>query len=551
MLLSDPYAVLALMVALAFILGTLARRARASAAVGYLVAGIVAGLILKIPDDLVTALGVISEVSIALLLFEIGFEIHVRKIQQLRGGPTYVTILELLIALALVTAAGLALGIDTGTTLIFGVSAAFASTVFTYKLMEEVPPTRGDVKDLVLMTLAAEDVAIVITLTILSGGARSAVGVAEIAVLAMAVSIGIYWGGDIVLPRVIEEGESGLILLISYGLVAAFLSSMVGLSPSIGAFVAGVTVSKIPRAEEVMEKFRPVRAVFILLFLIFMGIETAAAMPGALSHPPAIIMGLLVVPIHIFSKALATLLGGGVGLKYGIEAGLYLSTISELSLIIAYTAITAGVTQHYVLPAVAIGVSVASVIGSILVSMKYAVVIHALRLVPKKLRWVIDTVSLSIQRQSSSRIHRMAYNLFHVITHSAGEAVIATLVSVWALSYVPEAFPAQPLLAALLIIASYVTVTARLVIRAVKAADRLATELGAPTGIRKVIEAAVASLITGLSAEVAAILIVVKYGERVSALLGIDYASLTLTLLIAPLALTLLTIAVVAETIKP
>ena len=144
----------------------------------------------------------------------------------------------------------------------------------------------------------------------------------------------------------------------------------------------------------------------------------------------------------------------------------------------------------------------------------------------------------------------MAYDLFHIITRSAGEAVIATLISVEALSYVPEAFPAQPLLAASLIIVAYVAVTVRLVIRAVKAADRLATELGAPSGIRKVVEAAVASLITGLSAEIAAILVVMKYGERVSALLGVDYATLALVLLTTPLALTLLAIAVVVEAIR-
>lgn len=547
---TEQYAVLAIVVTLAFALGTIARKVRMSAAVGYLLAGIVVGLLLRIPEDVVTALGIISEISIALLLFEIGFEIHVKNIQQLRGSPAYVTALELTMSLALVASAGFALGIDTGTSIVFGVSAAFASTVFTYKLMEEVPPTREDVKNLVLMTLAAEDVAIVVTLTILSSNARGPIDVAEIAVIAMAVSAGIYWGGGIILPRVIEGGESGLILLISYGLVAAFISSALGLSPSIGAFVAGVTVSKIPKADEVMEKFRPVRAVFILLFLIFMGLETAAAMPGTLSHPSAIVMGLLIVLIHIISKGMATLIGGGVGLKYGIESGLYLSTISELSLIIAYTAVTAGTVEPYVLPAIAIGVSVASMTASFLVNRKYAVVVHLLRIIPRKLRWVIDTISLSIQRQSSSRLHGVSYDLFHIITHSAGEVVIATAIVLEALRYLPSAFPAYKAVVLAAVLGTYLAAAARLIGRAVKASGRLADILGAPKGLKKIAEASVAAVIAGISAEVAAIILVFRYGEELSSVLGLNYSVLAPTILVLPLAVMLTTVAIAAEVIK-
>ncbi len=543
---TEQYAVLAVMVALAFVLGTLARRARISAAVGYLMAGIIVGLVAEVPQELVTALGIISEISVALLLFEIGYEIHVKKVQQLRGAPAYVTFLELITSLALVTAIAPVLGMDTGTSLVLGVSGAFASTVFTFKLMEEIPPTRDDVGRLVLMTLAAEDVAIVAVLTMLSAGTSDLLGALEVIAVTMAVAVGVYWGGSIVLPKVIDVGESGLILLISYGLLSAFASSAAGLSPSIGAFVAGITASKLREAEAVMEKFRPVRAVFILLFLVFMGVETAATMPGILAHPVALVTGLLLVPIHLVTKALATLVGGGLGLKYGIEAGLYLSTLSELSLLIAYTAVGSGAAEPYTLPAVAIGVSAGSVTASALVDRKYSIIVRTLKLIPRKVRWVVDALSLSIQRQAESRIHGTAYHLFHIVTHSAGEAVIATVASLEILKHAPEILPSQQPLATTIIVLAYTAVTARLIIRAVNAAKKLAEVLGAPPGITRLAEVVTASLIVGVSAEAAAILVVARYGERLSALTGTDLAILAPTLLILPLLLSLLTIALAA-----
>lgn len=543
---TESYAVLAVVVALAFVLGTLARRVRMSAAIGYLMAGLIIGAITKIPQDLVTAFGVVSEISVALLLFEIGYEIRVSKIQQLRGAPTYVTVLELLMSLALVAAAGLHLGFSTGTSLIIGVSAAFASTVFTFKLLEEVPPAREAVGNLVLMTLAAEDIAIVVTLTALSGRMSDVAGAVEVAALAMAVSLGIYWGGSLVLPRIIEVGESGLILLISYGLLSALATSIAGLSPSIGAFVAGVTASKIRRADEVMEKFRPVRAVFIFLFLIFMGIEAAATVPEIIAHPAALVIGFLIVPIHLLAKILATLVGGGLGLKYGIEASLYLSTVSELSLLISYTAVTRGLAEPFVLPAIAVGVSASSITASSLLNRKHSIVVNALRLTPRKLRWVIDAVSLSVQRQAESRIHKAAYHLFHIITHSAGEAVIATLISIEVLKHVQEVVGGGWGLATAVIAAAYVAVTARLVARAIRAADRLASVFGAPKGIRRVVEVGTAAIITGLSAETAAILIITRYGAAVSSLTGIDLSVLAPILLSMPITLALLAIAAAA-----
>ncbi len=544
------YAVLAGLVGLAFIFGAAARRAGVSAAVGYLFAGLVVGFLVSVPEELVSALGVISEISIALLFFEIGYEVHVGNIHQLRGAPLYVSILEMTLATSMALALGLVAGLGLSTSLVFGLAAAFSSTVFTYKLLEESPPTRGDVRRLVLMVAAVEDIVIVLVLTLLAAKGLGPVEVAELAAVAAAVTFVIFWVGEVAVPRVLEPGEGGLVLLISYGLIAAFAASVAGLSPSIGAFVAGLAVSKAPKAEEVMERFRPVRAVFIVLFLIFMGIETAAATPEVLRVPAALVLGILIVPIHTLATMVATPLVGGLGLKYGVEAGIYLSTLSELSLVIAYVATAEGVAPAYVLPATATGVAIASVTASAMASRKYRIVVEVLRLIPRRVRWVIDSLSIAIQRQAESHIHSTAYRLLHTVTHSAGEVVIATVVALELLKYLPTAFPAHRALVNVTVIAAYLAAAARLVARAVRASGELAEVLGAPKGLKKVAEASVAAIIAGISAEVAAIILVFRYGEELSAILGLDYSLLAPALLLVPLAVMLAAIAVAAEIIR-
>ncbi len=544
------YAVLAALVGLAFVFGALARRVGVSAAVGYLFAGLVIGFFVSVPGELVTALGVISEVSIALLFFEIGYEVHVRNIHQLRGAPLYVSILEMTLATSMALALGLVAGLGLATSLVFGLAAAFSSTVFTYKLLEESPPTRGDVRVLVLMVAAVEDIVIVAVLTLLAAEGLGPVELAELAAVAAAVTFVIFWAGEAVVPRVLEPGEGGLVLLISYGLIAAFAASVAGLSPSIGAFVAGLAVSKAPRAEEVMERFRPVRAVFIVLFLIFMGIETAAATPEVIKVPAALVVGVLLVPIHTLATVVATPLVGGLGLKYGLEAGIYLSTLSELSLVIAYVATAEGVAPAYVLPATAIGVAIASVTASAMASRKYGIVVESLRLIPRRVRWAIDSLSLAIQRQAESHVHSAAYRILHTVTHSASEVVIATAIVLEALKYLPSAFPAHKALVLAAVIGAYLATAARLVGRAVKASGELADTLGAPKGLKKVAEVSVAAIIAGISAEVAAIILVFRYGEELSGVLGLDYSVLAPTILVLPLAVMLTAIAIAAEVIK-
>lgn len=68
-----------------------------------------------------------------------------------------------------------------------------------------------------------------------------------------------------VLPRVLVPGGTGLVLLITYGLLMGLVAGFLGLSPSLGAFIAGLKASRTWSSKKLMPLFKPVRVVFIML----------------------------------------------------------------------------------------------------------------------------------------------------------------------------------------------------------------------------------------------------------------------------------------------
>jgi len=166
---TEQYAIFAVLLMLGFLIGNLLRKIRLSPAIGYLVAGLIVGLLTEIPEELSVVLTYLSEISILLLFFEIGFEIHVTKLKQISSFPLYLTLFEMSIAIPLTIGTCMVLGLDINDALILSLIASFSSTIFTYKLLEECKPSGNEVFKTVLMVAAIEDVVIVIALAMIQG----------------------------------------------------------------------------------------------------------------------------------------------------------------------------------------------------------------------------------------------------------------------------------------------------------------------------------------------------------------------------------------------
>ncbi len=432
---TEQYAVFAILLVLGFFIGSVLRRAGLSPAIGYLVAGLIVGLLTEIPEELSIVLTYLSEISILLLFFEIGFEIHITKLKQIGGFPLYLSIFEMSIAIPLTVGASMTLGFNLSDALTLGLIASFSSTIFTYKLLEERVPSDIEVFKTVLMVAAVEDVVIVIALAMIQGiGVPIHIFVIEVIALGLAIFFLSLELVEKVLSRIIKPDDTGLILMISYGLLLGLITTYVGLGPALGAFIAGLTLSSLNISKELMKMFKPVRAVFLTLFLIFMGLNLSSIHMELNELFPLTMLSLIVCFIHAFSTITSSIMVSGLGIKRGIETGFYLSTISELSLVIAYYAISMGIASSHILTISALSIIFATLLSSSLVSLKERIILKFLNRVLGDITSFIDNVTLRFRRMVESYAHERIQRSFKTILHSVGEILIMLLITYVVLS---------------------------------------------------------------------------------------------------------------------
>ncbi len=361
------HTVLALLFVLGFLLALLVRKANLSGAIGYLLAGLIIGLMLPIPGKLMSMFEILSEVSIILLFFEIGFEIHIENIKDIIRQPLYISLVELLLANAFTILILYPLGIPVPQIVVVGLIASFSSTVFTYKLLEEHNPSSTVIKT-VLMVAAVEDIIIVISLNFIKGFIDGIISiVVKTLLFLLAGSIASYLFSKYILSRLVSHDERGLILMISYGLFMGVVADYFDLTPALGAFIGGLSISAVEHSKPVMKMFKPVRAVFITIFLLSMGVNIALLPISFETLLIGMAIGAVVAFIHCFSTLLSCILFGKGNRRERVETGSYLSTVSELALVIAYYSYIYGRPDGIIFVVASTAIIAGSIIASYLV----------------------------------------------------------------------------------------------------------------------------------------------------------------------------------------
>jgi len=384
----DFFLVLSLALSLAIALAYGARRIGLTTTVGYILGGLATRLLLhQEPGE---PIDILAELGIILIAFEVGREVGTRGFTTI---PVLIGIGELLVAFSLAYGLGKLLKLSLGDIAVLASIAFVSSTAISYKLMEERGYAHG-LRTLVLGVMAVED-ALAVALLSLVRGMRSAAGViyailwTGVAALIMAI-VGFYVMRK-VLSRIDAEAF-GMATAIALGVVYATIATLAGLSPALGAFVAGLAFSAHPRVDEIATKLAPVRELFLIIFFISMGLSIPTTQISW--HVLAIALALSGVVIFIrftsFVAAAWMLVCGD--LKSAFSTGFYVLTIGEFSLIIAYEAANLGVASGNMMITAALAVVLAAILASALTKNpeKYAAMLT--RLVPPHVLNIGNTI---------------------------------------------------------------------------------------------------------------------------------------------------------------
>jgi Kef-type K+ transport system membrane component KefB len=329
-------------------LATAALYARQSLIVAYILIGMTFGpSALGLVKD-VALLHELSHVGVVFLLFLLGLNLHPQDLWQMFGKATVVTLLSSALFAALGGGTAWLYGYSVGESVIIGAAMMFSSTIIGLKLLPSTVLHHQHTGGIIISVLLLQDLIAILILLLLHGVAEADDGWHRALILSLTLPgfllFAFGFSRFVLKPLLVRFDtiqEYVFLLAIGWCLGMAELSEALGLSPEIGAFIAGIAVATEPISRFIAESLRPLRDFFLVVFFFSLG---AAFDLGAMETVlvPAVTLafiGLVVKPVVFMQLWML----GGEPRALSREVGVRLGQISEFSLLIAVLATESGV----------------------------------------------------------------------------------------------------------------------------------------------------------------------------------------------------------------
>jgi len=338
-------------VVLATILGALSRRFKQPLFLAYIVTGLLVNLFTNPIVPSTQTLSLLSELGIAFLLFIVGLELNPNEIKEMGKPALIIGAGQVGVTTILGVILGLLLGLPFTAALYLALALGFSSTIIVVKLLSEKGEMGALYGRIGVGVLLFQDLVAVIVLILLTGiGTGSFRFFPFLLTIIKAIAfLFLTWLGSKrflsgLFKRISNDTELLFIGSIAWCLLLAGVAWAVGFSLEIGAFLAGLTLATTPFRFQIGAKIKPLRDFFILIFFVVLGLE-ANFLPFGKILLPAIICTVFVL---IVKPLVLSLLVSFVGYRKrsAFLTGLYLSQVSEFSLILAALGVSLGqITQ--------------------------------------------------------------------------------------------------------------------------------------------------------------------------------------------------------------
>ncbi len=331
-------------------------RARITPVIGFILVGILVGphglgaLVPQMPwlyyvsitDP--EAIGPFAELGIILLLFSIGLELSFRRLWGMRSRVVGFGAAELFVSGLLIAGSLYLFGRSPESASGLGIALALSSTA----LVLPIAGTTSAVGRLAFAMLLFEDLALVPIIFVLGavGGGGDFASFVSIAALGFATVTAMLVVGWFALPLLFAQAArtKSPELFLSASLLVVILASVattaVGLSPIVGALVAGLLIAETDYADEVESVIAPLKGLALGVFLISVGMSLDLAMIAAnLQALIAAVVGVVVIKAVVTTALLRM---GGVRTGVAAETGVLMASPSETTLIVLAAGAAAG-----------------------------------------------------------------------------------------------------------------------------------------------------------------------------------------------------------------
>ncbi|MBX9797726.1 cation:proton antiporter [Sphingomonas sp.] len=328
-------------------------RARISPVIGFILVGVAAG-----PSGLGRLVGdypwlryvtisdresiePFAELGIVMLLFSIGLELSFRRLWGMRAQVFGVGPAELFGGALVIAGALYLLGQSVTGAMGLGLALALSSTALVLPMVGATTP----VGRLALGMLLFEDLALVpilFALAALAPGAGDPANLLRLLAAGIVTMAALFVGGRLLLPRLFAQAArtkspelffaASLLVVI----VASLATAAVGLSPVIGALIAGLLIAETDYHSEVEVITAPLKGLALGVFLITVGMSVDVA--RIIADWAMLLLGVAGVVVVKAAVTFALLKASGQRNPVAAETGLLMASPSETTLIVLATA---------------------------------------------------------------------------------------------------------------------------------------------------------------------------------------------------------------------
>lgn len=319
----------------------LCKMAGASPILGFLASGMLLGPNgFALINDIHTT-EILAELGIVFFLFEMGIELSIERLLSMKRDVFGLGLSQFLCSAVAIAGVGKVLGLPANALVVLGGGLALSSSAFVLQLLKDKSQLATRFGKASFGVLLFQDLAVVpllVVTPILAGGGSGLAAALGSAVLKAGIALGsITVAGRYLLNPLFkkvagaqsQEAFLGLILLTVLSM--SFMTEGLGLSNTLGAFLAGVLLSETKYRYQVEADIAPFRGILLGLFFITVGFEIDVAL--IFSNLPAV--SAIVVGIMAIKTLVLTLLSLAFGLSTSVsqQTGLILSQGGEFAFV--------------------------------------------------------------------------------------------------------------------------------------------------------------------------------------------------------------------------
>lgn len=369
---------LAIILTLSSGLGFITYKLKLPLLIAYLVGGLIIAAAVTVDVSKVAALSFLPDIGIAFVLFLVGMELDLREIKNFGKQILIAGVLQVIITGTLGTFLAQSFGFKLQEAILMGAGLSFSSTLVVVKLLLDRKDLTSLYGKLSVGVLLLEDLLAVIILLFIATPASQAhlAGIDVLPISVLLIKAIVLFSVAVVTNRYILSAvfkavsESGELLFLTalawcFGFIT--LSTLMGFSVLIGAFLAGVALASSPYHFHIQGKIKPMRDFFTALFFVYLGTRVNFSPSNFALLPLILIFSLYAVFVK---PIIFLLLFGSFGFRKHtmFQTAINLSQVSEFSMIILLVGLKSGLVGQSALTVIALSSVTSFIASSLMIS---------------------------------------------------------------------------------------------------------------------------------------------------------------------------------------